>query len=222
MKKDRSDLYDYSNGEQFKGKSTTEIFTTIADQNYWVEEESVSGFGSSKAQTAEIIRLLPEVFQQFSIHTLLDAPCGDFNWMKGVDLTGIDYTGADIVAKIVNNNNLRYSKENIKFTRLDLLKDDLGAYDLLFCRDCLVHLSFADIQTALNNIKESSITYLMTTTFPEQDKNKDIQTGGWRPLDLEKAPFNFPPPIYLLNEKCSEQNGIFQDKSLGLWEVRNL
>jgi hypothetical protein len=37
---------------------------------------------------------------------MLDAPCGDFNWMKEVDLSAVHYTGGDIVEPLVNSNHL--------------------------------------------------------------------------------------------------------------------
>jgi hypothetical protein len=39
----------------------------------------------------------------------------------------------------------------------------------------------------------------------------------WRPLNLELPPFNFPKPVKLINEQCTEGNGEYTDKHLGLW-----
>jgi hypothetical protein len=98
----------------------------------------------------------------------------------------------------------------------------LPAADLLFCRDCLVHLSYGDIRKALENVRRSRIRYILTTTFPGNQANTDIQTGDWRPLHFQLAPFRFPPPLLLINEGCTEGNGSFADKSLGLWRVAEL
>lgn len=222
MKDNRARLYNYADGTPFADQSTEAIFTTISKNNSWLESESVSGIGSSLEQTAEIITHLPVILKSLHIKTFLDLPCGDFNWMQKVDLDGIHYTGADIVEHLITSNQEKYANENRAFITLDLLKDDIGTYDLIFCRDCLVHLSFADIQKAIANIKRSGSKYLMTTTFPAQTTNEDIITGGWRPLHLEKAPFDFPKPLYLLNEKCTEMEGAFADKSLGIWEIAML
>ena len=154
--------------------------------------------------------------------TLLDAPCGDFNWMQKVNLDGIQYTGGDIVQTIIDQNNKKHKSDHHHFKQLDLMSDNLGDADLLFCRDCLVHLSFADMYKILENVVDSNIKYIMTTTFPEQLSNKDIVTGGWRPLNFNKPPFNFPQPIELLNEKCTEMDGAFKDKSMAVWEVNKL
>ncbi len=218
----RAKLYSYSDGDKFKNKSVEEIFTSIAEENFWIEDDSVSGFGSSLVQSATIVKELPGFIKQFKIKSIFDIPCGDFNWMRTVDLSVIDYTGADIVKKIIDRNIEKYQSASKKFICLDLLKDRFNAYDLVFCRDCLVHFSFAYIKAAIQNIKNSGSKYLMLTTFPEEDANEDIQTGGWRPLNFEKPPFNFGKPIYILNENCTELDGVFKDKSLGVWEVQNI
>lgn len=216
---DRAQLYNYADGNEYIGKSTQEIFTEIARTNAWLESESVSGIGSSLQQTAEIINKLPDVLQTLHIKTFLDLPCGDFNWIQKVNMHDIHYTGADIVEHLIKTNQEKYTAKNITFIHLDLLKDNILTYDMIFCRDCLVHLSFDDIQKAIMNIKKSGSNYFMTTTFTGQEMNEDIPTGGWRPLNLEKTPFNFAKPLYLLNEKCTEMNGVFADKSLGVWEI---
>jgi glycosyltransferase involved in cell wall biosynthesis len=50
----------------------------------------------------------------------------------------------------------------------------------------------------------------------------DILFGNWHPLNLMAPPFNFPPPIQLLNEQCTEDNGNYIDKSLALWKLDDL
>ena len=75
---------------------------------------------------------------------------------------------------------------------------------------------------ALDNLRAGDVPYLLTTTFPGCEANEDIATGDWRPLNLERPPFSFPPPLALVDEQCSEGGGQFRDKSLGLWRVDDL
>lgn len=216
----RENLYDYADDSQFFGKSNVEIFNEIYEKNIWTDPESVSGIGSSLIQTQEIIYQLPILLKKFQIQTMLDIPCGDFNWMSKINFGEMKYVGADLVEKVVCNNQQNFA--DLDFILLDLINDKIGKYDLIFCRDCFVHFSFEDIFSSLENIKNSGSTYLLTTTFPKQEINKPIKTGGWRPLNFNLSPFNFPEPIYLINEKCTEMNGEFADKSLGLWEISKL
>jgi hypothetical protein len=142
--------------------------------------------------------------------------------MAEVHLPGVRYTGGDLVPDIVRDAARRHGTPARRFVVLDLTGSPLPPADLLFCRDCLVHLSYGDIVQAMANIRRSDIAYVLTTTFTAEPGFRDIVTGDWRPLNLEAPPFSFPPPIELLSEHCTEHDGEFADKALGLWRVRDL
>ncbi|MCU0445091.1 MAG: class I SAM-dependent methyltransferase [Microscillaceae bacterium] len=199
-----------------------DVFTQIYDTNHWGGNDSASGLGSESAQTQALGQLLPQLLQKLNIHTLLDAPCGDFNWLSRLNLPMQNYIGADIVPLIIERNRSVYTADNQSFMVLDITQDPLPEADLILCRDCLVHWSFADIHKFLLNLKQSKITYLLSTTFAQRTENQDIVTGDWRTLNLTLAPFNFPAPLALLNENCTEANGAYADKCLGLWKVEDL
>jgi hypothetical protein len=198
-----------------------DIFTNFFRENKWGGTESFSGEGSNLFQTAVIRQQLPTLFREIDIRSMLDIPCGDFNWMQHVDLGTIAYTGSDIVSELIAHNS-RYALPNARFCNLNLLKHKLPTVDLIFCRDCLVHFSFRDAFAALRNICESGSAYLLTTTFANDRHNSDIPTGSWYPLNLESPPFSFPPPLKLINEGCTQSGGAYSDKSLGLWNVANI
>lgn len=202
--------------------STEEIFANIHRENAWGGRESSSGPGSDSDQTERVVAELPQILINYQIGTMLDLPCGDFNWMKRVDLTRVTYLGADILDDLIADNRRRYEAENIHFETLDLLSDGLPSVDLILCRDCLIHLSYEDIVKSLRNICASGSRLLLTTTFPGLIQNKDIATGQGRNLNLEIAPFYLPPPLELLKEECTLGNGIYRDKSLGLWDISDI
>ncbi len=203
-------------------RTTEEVFTEIFKTNSWLGKTSVSGSGSDPDQTQHIEVELPKLFRRLNISTLLDIPCGDFSWMRRVDLSGIKYLGADIVKELISANATQYGSDNISFTRANMITDHLPRVDVVLCRDGLVHLSFDDIRRALSNICNSGSTYLLTTTFPARNSNEDIQTGSWRPLNLQIAPFNFPTPQWTIVEGCTENDGAFRDKSLALWKINEI
>lgn len=200
-----------------------DFFSKVYDTNGWGGVESISGTGSDLVQTAVIRSELPHIFKEYAISTMLDIPCGDFYWMKHVDLSSIDYVGADIVDAIIEKN--RHNVDGaINFISIDIIKDDLPCVDLVFCRDCLVHLSFADALAALKNIVKSGSKYILTTSFTNRKYNEDIHTNGyaWRTINLELEPFNLPKPLFVLNENCTEGGGDYADKSLCLWKTEEL
>ena len=69
--------------------------------NHWGGKDFLSGSGSNLIQTKTINQELPKIFLEFNIITVLDIPCGDFYWMRVLDLRNIKYLGADIVREIV-------------------------------------------------------------------------------------------------------------------------
>jgi len=198
------------------------IFSTIYMNNSWGDSESISGFGSRLDTTIAIRRELPKLIKDFYIKDMLDVPCGDFNWMKEVNLDLGNYIGGDIVQDLVDKNKKMHEKDNKAFLYLDITKSPLPRADLIICRDCLVHFSFENIQLAINQIKLSKSHYLLTTTFVNRTKNQQITTGEWRPINLNLPPFNFPPPIKIINEEFTFYGKDYSDKSLGLWEINTL
>lgn len=209
---------------QLKKKTTEQVFNKIYKTKAWGGRNSVSGPGSDDHQTGIIIKELQVVFNELSISTMLDIPCGDFHWMNNLnfDLSNIDYTGADIVKDLISDNNEKYGRDNVRFLNLNMIKDKLPEVALVFCRDCLVHFSFADIFLSLENVCDSQSEFFLTTTFIGRKENHDIATGQWRPLNLELAPLLLPRPIRIINEGCTEGHGAYEDKALGLWRVANI
>jgi hypothetical protein len=124
-----------------------------------------------------------------------------------VDETGIEYVGADIVPRLIDENRRAYAREGIRFLVADILVDPFPRADLWLCRDCLFHLSYRDICGALTRFLESSIPLILTTTYETDAKfaNADIQTGDFRRIDLSKAPFSLPPAIETLSDEGTKR-----------------
>ncbi|MDP6252660.1 MAG: class I SAM-dependent methyltransferase [Verrucomicrobiota bacterium] len=197
-----------------------ERFRHIYETNHWSEAESVSGPGSTLEETEPIRRELPALLGELGATSLLDLPCGDFHWMQHTDLAGIDYIGGDLVGELIERNQAQHAHEGINFRKLDLVRDTLPTVDAVLCRDCLVHLSFGDAQAALANVARSRVKWLLTTSFPGVERNDDIVTGQWRPLNLMLPPFNLPEPAKRIAENCTESE--FAGKLLGVWPVADL
>lgn len=200
----------------------TNIFTDIYVNKKWGDNGTLSGEGSTVENTQTILQGLPELFERFNIKTIVDAPCGDYYWMKNIKYNFDKYTGADIVKPIIDKLSQEYSDTTHEFIQVDLCKDILPKADLILCRDCLMHLSNEDSKKVIENFKQSNSKYLLITTNPNNPMNVQINTGEFRHLNMTKEPFNFPQPIYLLNENFKMYNGMFSDKSLGLWLLKDL
>jgi len=198
--------------------SNPAIFADIYKKKIWHNYGSVSGDGSTLEMTNVLIQKLPLLLEKYNIKSILDIPCGDFSWMSRLSMNEINYIGADIVLELIEKNSANFAnRENCEFRNIDICSDPLPEVDMIFCRDCLVHLSNKNIFRALQNIKKSNIKYLMMTTFPNHNRNFNMLTGAWRPINFEKKPFMLTHPIEILNEEFSLRNGRFTDKSMGMW-----
>jgi hypothetical protein len=203
------------------GASMAEVFRKIYVENVWGSEVSHSGTGSDLEQTAVIRETLLVLIRELGVRTMLDVPCGDFHWMQRVDLD-VDYIGADVVVDLIEANQANFGSDRRRFQVVNIADDDLPRVDLVFCRDLLVHFSFADALRAIANLKRSGSTWLLTTTFTDRSDHCDIATGQWRAINLQIPPFNFPAPLRMINENCTEFGTDWADKSLGLWRLADL
>jgi SAM-dependent methyltransferase len=198
-------------------ESPEDRFTRIHQRKYWQGSDSTSGKGSSLEYTTNLRSQLPQLFARFSIKSVLDAPCGDFNWMKEVvSANAIEYIGGDIVKPLIQQLSRTYSSNRVRFLHLDITQDSLPQVDLMICRDCLIHLSFADTRAVLDNFVSSGIPYLLTTTHTNEGafQNRDIATGDYRLIDLYSPPYNFPrQPLMSIEDWIPPD----PERTMGLW-----
>jgi hypothetical protein len=212
----------YMRSSTFLEKEIGATFEHIYRANHWNGDESTSGPGSDLDQTRKIRSGLRRIIDQYGVRSLLDVPCGDFNWMRHSDLSNVSYVGGDIVAALVERNQQRFGQQGVAFARIDLTRDPLPKCDLVFCRDCLVHLSYENVFAALRNIKASGSKYLLTTSFSKTPVNYDVVTGDWRALNLNKAPFHLPAAMAVVEEDHAGVQADYPDKVMMLWPVERI
>lgn len=185
------------------------------------EHGSYSGPGSTVERTEAVCAALPGLLEELNCRVFVDAPCGDFKWMRHVDLPVEKYIGVDVIRELVELNQERFGNAQRSFEHVDLVESVLPRADVVLNRDMLIHLSYRDISRFLSQLRASGCNYLLTSHFPAQVSNSDIRTGDWRPVNLEIAPFHFPAPLQTLDEKYTA-NPAHSDKCLALWKVEDL
>jgi len=121
--------------------------------------ETPCGRGSTLAATERIRPMLRDLFDRYEVRTVADAGAGDLNWIRRVDLRGIDYWPFDLVVR------------HPDVTEFDVLAEVLPPCDLILCRTVLNHLRVEQVEVALRQFRRSHSTYLLATTFPEGGKN---------------------------------------------------
>jgi len=207
----RKSLKKFSNAE--------ELFTNYYTENKWSDSESVSGPGSTAAYTENIRRELPLLFSKLQIGSMIDAPCGDYNWFCLIDRSGgPDYIGGDIVQALAESNAERYHDHRTRFVKFDVTKDPLPDVDLWLCRDCLFHLSEQLVFAALKNFANSNVKWLLTSTHPHAEFNSDITTGSFRLINLEKPPYNLPAPEMIIEDWIHP----YPKRHLALWSRQSV
>ncbi len=199
-------LYKKNKKKIFSKNSQKERFELIYKTNFWSSKESVSGLGSEYKNTINIRKEIITLIKRYNVESILDAPCGDFNWIKSILNKNLNYIGGDIVKNLIDINNNNYKNENINFIPLDITMDKLPKVDLMICRDCLIHLSFKNIGLFFKNFINSDIKYLLLTSYKLKDYKKkiiniDITDGEFREIDLSEHPFYLSKPIFKILDK---------------------
>ena len=211
--------------------------------------ESKSGGGSTMEETEIIRQQIKQIVKDKEIKSVVDAPCGDFNWMKDIVYSFESYTGCDIVPEMIADNQ-KYANSIIKFQELDLTQGEIPEADLLITRDVIGHLTLEDGKKVIANILKSKCKYLLTTTWynptdenyfqthtnPDREVTLDRQweagAAQFYPVCLHSEPFNLPKPEFYIEEKPvvdGYENGVRKglafydlDKLRGKFEIQRV
>jgi hypothetical protein len=203
---------------RFRYTSRQAVFTRVYASEGWGSQESGSGTGSELRATDNVREWLPGVLRRLGAKSLLDAPCGDWNWMQHVDLSGLDeYYGVDIVPAVIEENVSNFGGPHRHFTVADLTRDPLPTADAILCRDALVHVSYQDAAKILANFAASGAKWLLLNTYPEIASNRNQFTGHrWRRLNFRLKPFEFPEPIEMVPD-----GGDVDPSQLAVWRLQD-
>lgn len=191
-------------------------FSEIWRSNGWACAETRSGPGATLAQTVAVRRELSRLFGELGIRTVVDAGCGELNWMGKISESLDLYLGFDVVDDLVADLRKRFEERKTHFfASADVTHHVLPRADAIVCRDVLTHLPHAMVKDALENFRKSGARFLIATTFP-RGRNEQIRIGAWQAMDLCAEPFGLPPPKVLISEEL--KNSV---KSLGVWPLQH-
>jgi len=218
-------------------KTYKDIFSGIYENFGFGSLESRSGPGSTIEQTDKLRKEILNLVKDKNIRSVVDIPCGDFNWMKEIVNEFEYYIGGDIVSEAVEINNLTYGSSKINFVEFDLIEDEIPYGDLLIVRNVIGHLPLEDGVKVIKNILKSNCKYLLSTTWAKKTnqgwdmcsgndvdrENEGVNYGRFYPVNLMSPPFNFTMPEMILEENVTVDS--FESgnrKVLALWDLSKL
>lgn len=209
--------------------------------------ETADGPGATLALTEGLRVWLADVLRRSKILTMLDAACGDWSWMRLVDLGNIEYTGWDVdpgridtcrrriaegdfVSPGSTKDPLAAGRPNVSFAVKNLLTVDpveLAEWELVLCRDMLMHVTNEHISTVLDKVRAGGTLLLLTTTFPGADNSVrrwDAAKATWQgymeqAMDLTKPPFNLPQPLEAFDEQLGPHGILAVPRQLALFKI---
>ncbi len=172
-----------------------------------------SGTGSTPEATATYREFLISFLETRGIRRVVDLGCGDWQFSRLIDWSGIDYTGID-VSGVVLENTKRFAASNIKFFEMNGTSPRLPGADLLIMKDVIQHWSNDDITKFLPNLARFKYALITNGSHKGADEtNSPSKTGGCRPVDLTLPPFSLEGE-YVLDFQADEQKITF------LWQQR--
>ena len=171
------------------------IFDFIYKEKFWganAEGQGHSGPGSTVDATLIYRTFLQDFLKVHEIRSVVDAGCGDWEFSRTVDWSGIDYKGFDIVADVIKSNTEKYSKSNVSFAVANMVEDPLPPADLLIVKHVLQHIPNRDVLKFLPQLKKYKHVLLVNSADPAtlSGDNQDTTVGGYRHLELTRPPFN--------------------------------
>lgn len=161
--------------------------------------ETYCGRGSTIARTEAVREKLPYVIMTYGIKSLLDAPCGDGNWMSTLEMD-VKYYGIDVRAQnIAVAREREWKIKDRTFVVGDVIRRPWPQVDAILCRDFLQHIKIESIKAYLDRVKRSGAKYLIATCHVKK-KNKEIGPKMVRSVNIETKPYFFGSPIMSIEE----------------------
>lgn len=167
-------------------QATSTAFTHIYDNKIWGE-----GSGASAPDlTRPYMKMLTDFIHNNRVKSVVDVGCGDWQFSRAMDWSGVRYYGFDVVASVIEANGRQFASDTVTFHLLSEMAN-LPSADLVVCKDVLQHLPIADIQEHLDWFC-TRYKYAIVTNdiYPDESTNIDIEVGSCRALRLDLEPFN--------------------------------
>jgi len=154
--------------------------------------ETPCGQGSRLGNTVVMREALQQLLWKYGVRSIVDAGCGDFNWVKTLQLSGITYQGYDVVDR---------RRRDLPFEVKDVITEGIPECDLVICKDVFIHWTNEMIMAALTNFRGRG-KYLFAESTPGLDNDKRVlKAGEFERVNLEGLPFNLGAPMEIIPDR---------------------
>ena len=198
------------------------IFSNIYEKKIW---GIGSGTGSTISKDIEkYINILESILntKEYNIKTICDIGCGDWNFSQYINFNNTKYLGIDCVKFIIDANNIKYKKDNIKFEHKVVENNYYPkGFDLIIIKDVIQHWTDEEIIKYFNLILKNNKYIFCTNGYKfMRDKNKnnlikrDINNKyRYHPIDINKYPLSeFKDKSLLITNHRAKQIILFENK----------
>ncbi len=176
------------------------IFDEIYRTNAWNDG---SGQGSVMKHVRGYARFLERFVRERGVRSVVDMGCGDWQFSRTIDWGGAGYHGFDVVASVIEQNRREHAREGVAFSHYSGDPAELPAADLLIVKDVLQHLSNERVHALLPHVSRYRWALLTNCVDPwGETVNGDTEDGGFRYLDLRRAPFHLDAEeVYVFSKR---------------------
>jgi hypothetical protein len=185
---------------KYRSLSLAEAFRDIYTAARWGERTFCSGRGSDNSISRPYCQAVVEFMRMHELESVVDLGCGDFRVGRQIAASGCVYIGVDVVAELVQSNQLRYGSKRIQFKCLDITRPgEFPMADLCLVRQVFQHLSNSEIAAALENLR--SYPYVLVTEHQplrackynvDKIHGPDTRVSVHSGVYLGEAPFSLP------------------------------
>lgn len=209
----------WCDGYQLKTQDESKhVFETIAKENSWGNQESISGDGSTVEVNRYRVQFLSTFMKLNGITRLYDIPCGDANWqytIPAVQNGDVLYYGSDVSEAALSLAKEKNKDRNYMhfLNPINLIEEvpriEEPSVSLFMLKEVIQHVPLESGLKMIKNIKASGVRYLAVTNHARDlfnvNKNKNINFGGFYPNNMFLAPFHFESPLADVNDEIESR-----------------
>jgi SAM-dependent methyltransferase len=136
------------------------------------------------------VLMLQRFLHDHEVHSVVDLGCGDWQFSRLIDWSGVEYLGLDVVEAVVEANRKEFATDSIAF-EVTSVGEPLPPADLVVCKDVLQHLPLAGVAHYLAEFRRGYEHALVTNdVYPDRDTNVEIPPGAGRAIRPDLEPFS--------------------------------